>query len=186
METHKTLRLPGFAAGAVSAPAAIIEIPNKYGSAGSPHGVCMGRNASGRRRERRSRSWISLAALAIFFGAAWGALQVFLLPALPYFYIVWWIISAGVQFLIGRFLAYRVRFRRTSPPAVAPETVAGGMALMGLSYAVSQVIVPIALRRIPMVAVQTPGLPPLIIEGIVLAAGLSGFFVTVQRRAQER
>ncbi len=69
---------------------------------------------------------------------------------------------------------------------VAPETVAGGMALMGPSYTVSQMIVPIALQRIPMVAVQTPGLPLLIIEGIVLAAGLSGFFVTVQRRAQER
>lgn len=54
---------------------------------------------------------------------------------------------------------------------------------MLMSYFAAQFAIPLVFQGIPMAAVQTPFVPPLIIESIILAAGIVGFFATLRQRA---
>jgi len=135
-----------------------------------------------KRNSPRSYPWRILALFSLLLGSLWGFIQVVLIPILPYFYIAWWVAGAGAQFLIGRFLARRVPLRRAAGQPVPQKDFVAGVIVMFMSYFATQFALPFVFQGVPMAAVRTPFLPPLIIEGIILAAGLAGFFTTLQQR----
>jgi hypothetical protein len=126
--------------------------------------------------------WTILTLSALLVGSLWGFIQVVLIPILPYFYIVWWIASAGAQFFIGHMLAYRISLRRAAGQPIHEKDFVAGVIIMFMSYFAAQVAIPLVFQGVPMAAVDTPFLPPLIIEGIILAAGLTGFFTSLRKR----
>lgn len=104
------------------------------------------------------------------------------MPIVPYFYAVWWIASAGVQFLIGRFLAQKLPIHKTMLQHISSKYFVLGMLLCFIAYFATQVVVPLAMQGAPMATAQTPFLSPIIIECIIFAAGLLGFYTTLRGR----
>ena len=130
----------------------------------------------------RTLSWPLLALFGVIISAVWGYIQISMMPILPFFFIMWWIASAGIQFLIGRFLADRIQLRPSGKQLLPVVAYGGGVLLMFSTYLVAQVILPLLVIHMPMIAAKTPFLPSLIIECIILAAGVVGFMTTLQRR----
>lgn len=143
-----------------------------------------GRSREGSVSTLRSLAWPPLALAVVLMSAVWSFVQIVLMPILPYFFVVWWIASAGIQFLIGRFAARRVRLSPGDEQHLPSVTLVGGVLLMFISYAVAQVVVPLLVIRMPMIQAKTPFVPPLLIEIIIVTAGVAGYLVTLQRRSR--
>jgi hypothetical protein len=129
-----------------------------------------------------SYSFIRLFQVSLLLGLCWGFVQVFCMPILPYFYAVWWIASAGVQFLIGRFLAQKLPIHKKMLHHISSKYFVLGMLLCFIAYFAAQVVVPLAVQGAPMAIAQTPFLSPIIIECIIFASGLLGFYTTLRTR----
>lgn len=143
-----------------------------------------GRSREGSVNTPRSLASPFLALAVVLMSAVWSIVQIVLLPILPYFFVVWWIASAGIQFLIGRFAARRVRLSPEDKQHLPSVILIGGVLLMLSSYAVAQIIVPVLVIRMPMIQAKTPFVPPLLIEIIIVTAGVAGYLVTLQRRSR--
>lgn len=53
---------------------------------------------------------------------------------------------------------------------------------MLVSYAVAQIIVSLLVIHMPMIQAKTPFVPPLLIEIIIGATGVAGYYVTTMQR----
>lgn len=131
-----------------------------------------------KRARKRSSSWPTLIVIAAILGALWGYINISLIHVVPFYFLVWGLVSAVVQFYIGRFLGQRIKVRHKFGGSV----VIGSAVLMIISYTMAQHAIPILYKGTPMLTMRSLIFPPIIIELFIFISGMIGIMVTVRYR----